>query len=290
MERIAFGIYLLVLVISPLLFGAVHAYAYSLVFTMILAASLLLAVHNIRRDRKTGRFYFQYPQTGLNFLFFSLFVFLILQILPLPTFLIGFLSPRVLEVKSGVAVLTCKGQTFALAPYVYPVRMSLMRWTVYGLFFIGLSQVLNSRRRIEILCFCILAIACFISVYGIYQAYAGDHSIWWFVGYGRDVRGTYINRNHFAGLMAMALMLAAAYASSLRSSFFLKKNESSSPMGNREKLLSSEQSYSKRTLIIFCGVIIGLGLVLSASRGGIISAAFGLLLMGLLFVYRESQR
>ena len=290
MERVAFGIYLLVLIISPLQFGAVHAYAYSLVFTMILTASLLLAVHNIRRDSRTGRFYFQYPQTGLNFLFFSFFVFLILQILPLPTFLVGFLSPRVLEVKSGVTALTGKGQTFAMAPYVYPVRMSLMRWTVYGLFFIGLSQVLNSRRRIEILCFCILATACFISVYGIYQAYAGDHSIWWFVGYGRDVRGTYINRNHFAGMMAMALMLAAAYASSHRSSFFLKKNESSSPMGNREKLLSSEQSYSKRTLIIFCGVVIGLGLVLSASRGGIISAAFGLLLMGLLFVYRESQR
>ena len=293
MERIAFGIYLLVLGISPLLFGAVHAYAYSLVFFMILTASLLLAVHNIRRDNKTGRFYFQYPKTGLNFLFFSLLVFLILQALPLPTFLVGFISPKVLEVKAGVAELTGKGQSFALAPYIYPVRMSLIRWTAYGLFFIGLSQVLNSRRRIDILCFCILATACFTSVYGIYQAYAGDHSIWWFVGYGRDVRGTYINRNHFAGLMAMALMLAAAYASSQRSSFILRNKESSSSsmgMGNRERLLSAEQAYSKGTLIIFCGVIIGLGLVLSASRGGIISAAFGLLLMGLLFVYRESQR
>ena len=291
MERLAFGIYILVLVISPMLFGAVHVYAYSLLFLLILAASLLLAVHNIQRDFKTGRFYFQYPKTGLNFLFFSLFAFLILQILPQPSFLVGLISPQVLDLKAGVAGLTGKGQSFALAPYIYPVRMSLIRWTVYSLFFIGLSQVLNSRRRIEILCFCILITAGFISVYGIYQAYAGDNTIWWFAGYGRDVRGTYINRNHFAGLMAMALMLAAAYASSLRSSFFHKDDDTSpGTRGKRETLLSSEQAYSKRALIIFCGVIIGLGLVLSASRGGIISAAFGLLLMGILFVYRKSQR
>src|SRR5210317_1097404 len=110
-----------------------------------------------------------------------------------------------------------------LAPYIYPVRMSLLRWTAYGLFFLGLSQVLNSRKRIEILCFCILITASFASVYGIYQAYAGDNRIWWFSGYGDDVRGTYINRNHFAGLMAMALMLATGFASSLTGWFFKRK-------------------------------------------------------------------
>jgi O-antigen ligase len=159
------------------------------------------------------------------------------------------------------------------------------------LFFVGLSQVLNSRWRIELLCFCILITASFISVYGIYEAYAGDNLIWWFSGYGGDVRGTYVNRNHFGGLMAMALMLATTYASSLRSSFFHKNNDFSANAGKkRVSSLSTEQVYSKQALIIFCGVIIGLGLVLSGSRGGIISAALGLLLLGILYVYRENQR
>ena len=212
MERIAFGIYLLVVVISPLLFGAVHAYAYSLVYFLILSASLLLVVHNINRDSKTGSLYFQYPKTGLNFLFFSVFIFLILQVLEQPSFLVNFLSPQAFDVQAQAAGLTGKKESMALAPYIYPVRMSLLRWTVYGLFFLGLSQVLNTRKRIEILCFIILITAVFISVYGIYQAYAGDDRIWWFSGYGHDVRGTFINRNHFAGMMAMALMLATAYA------------------------------------------------------------------------------
>ena len=221
MERLAFIIYLAVLIISPLLFGAVHVYAYSLCFLLVLTASILLVVHNIRTDHGTDSLYFQYPKTGLNVLFYMVLAFLVFQVLPQPSFIIGLLSPQALEVKVKVFEVTGQQQTFALAPYIYPVRMSLLRWTVYGLFFLGLSQVLNSRKRIEILCFCILVIASFVSVYGIYQAYAGDNLIWWFSGYGQDVRGTYINRNHFAGFMAMALMLATGFASSL-TGWFLK--------------------------------------------------------------------
>jgi O-antigen ligase len=291
MEKIAFAIYLAVLIISPLLFGAVHAYAYSLVFLLVLTASLLLVVHNIRKDNKTGSYYFQYPETGLNVLFYVVLAFLILQVLPLPSFLVGLLSPQALDVQTRAVELTGKNESLALAPYIYPVRMSLLRWTVYGLFFVGLSQVLNSRKRIEILCFCILVLASFISVYGIFQAYAGDHRIWWFSGYGQDVRGTYINRNHFAGLMAMALMLATAFASSLRGRNFQRNGSPSDDARSKIlEFLSFEQIYSKRLLILFCGVIIGLGLVLSASRGGIISAALGLLILGIFYVSRKNQR
>lgn len=291
MEKIAFGIYLLVVTISPLLFGAVHSYAYSLCFLLILSASLLLVVRNIRKDYKTNSLYFQYPQTGLNVLFYIVLAFLLLQVLPQFSIIVGLLSPQALDVKAKAFEVTGQQQSLALAPYIYPVRMSLLRWTAYGLFFLGLSQVLNSRKRIEILCFCILITASFASVYGIYQAYAGDNRIWWFSGYGDDVRGTYINRNHFAGLMAMALMLATGFASSLTGWFFKRKGVASDTIkGKILRLLSFEKIYSKRALIVFCGVIIGLGLVLSASRGGIISAALGLLLLGLFYVAQESQR
>ena len=291
MEKIAFGIYLAVLVISPLLFGAVHVYAYSLCFLLVLSASILLFVHNIRKDYRADCLYFQYPETGFNVLFYMVLAFLFFQVLPQPSFLIDLLSPQALDVKVKAFEVTGQQQSFALAPYIYPVRMSLLRWTVYGLFFLGLSQVLHSRKRIEILCFCILITASFISVYGIYQAYAGDNRIWWFSGYGQDVRGTYINRNHFAGLMAMALMLATGFASSLTGWFFKRKGVASDNLrGKILRLLSFEKIYSKRALIVFCGVIIGLGLVLSASRGGIISAALGLLLLGLFYLAHENQR
>jgi hypothetical protein len=43
-------------------------------------------------------------------------------------------------------------------------------------------------------------------------------------------------------------------------------------------------------LILFSGVVIGIGLIFSASRGGLISAAGGLLCMSLLFILRKNSR
>jgi hypothetical protein len=291
MERVAFLLYLLVLIISPLLFGAVHVYAYSFIFLAILVASLLLLVHNIRKDYRTNSSYFQYPVSHLNPLLYLVLAFLVLQVIPLPAFVVGLLSPEAKETVSQSAIFTEKKPFVSLASYVYPVRMSVVRWTVYAMFFLGLTQVINSRKRVAIACWCILATACFISIYGIYQAYAGEQKIWWFAGLGSDVRGTYINRNHFAGLMTMGLMLATGYASSLIND--LHRSSSTLTQTTRDKILSLlrlEQDISKRTLVVFCGVIVGLGLVLSASRGGIISAALGLLVLGTFYVTRQNQK
>ena len=291
MERVAFSIYLVVLTISPLLFGTVHVYAYSLVSCLVLIAGLLLFVHNIRRDYRKDSIYFQYPVTRLNTLFYLVLGFLFLQVLPLPSFIISLLSPEAAGIKNNPFLLSGNSAFISFAPYLYPVRMSLIRWTIYGLFFLGLAQVLNTRKRLEITCWTILVTATFVSLYGIYQTYVGDNRIWWFAGFGGDVRGTYINRNHFAGYMAMALMLAIGFASSLINNFSRRKDPAQQNTRVRIlRLLSLEQSHSKRLLVLFCGVMIGLGLVLSASRGGIVSAALGLLVMGLFYVTRQSQK
>jgi hypothetical protein len=268
----------------------VHVYAYSFVFSLVLIASLLLLVHNIRKDYRSNSSYFQYPVTRLNLLFYLVLVFLFLQVIPLPSFIVGLLSPAAREVKNNSLFLSDNSAFVTFAPYLYPVRMSLIRWTIYGLFFLGLAQVLNTRKRLEITCWAILITAAFISLYGIYQTYVGDNRIWWFTGHGGDVRGTYINRNHFAGFMAMGLMLAVCYASSLINNFIRTDSLPQNTRGRILRFLSLEQSHSKRLLVIFSGVIIGLGLVLSASRGGIISAALGLLVLGLLYLTRQSQK
>ena len=137
MERVAFSIYLITLVISPLLFGAVHAYAYSFVFTATLAGGLLLLVHNIRKDYRTGTSYFQYPVTRLNLLFYLVLGFLVLQVIPLPSFFVGLLSPEARYVKNQAAFLTDKSVFMSFAPYLYPVRMSIRMMLMNRQFLIG---------------------------------------------------------------------------------------------------------------------------------------------------------
>ena len=304
MNRAALIIYVIIVVLSPLLFGAVHTYAYTVMTVGVLTGALLLVIQNIRKDPKSGAYQFQLPGTSLNITYFILIAFLIFQIIPLPDFLATFLSPEAHVVGkkalSASGTLLSEGHArdwFSLSPYYYPVRMSLIRFMVYGLFFLGLTQILNSQKRIEITIFLVLITACFEALYGLAETYSGSGHIWWFsksiYQSERDVTGTYINRNHFGGLMEMCLLLAAAYAGALSGKEKKTKiipDHKTSLRVRLSRYLSWEQRFNKRTLIVFSGAVMGIGLVFSASRGGMIATAVALLCMSLFFIFRKDHR
>jgi O-antigen ligase len=297
-ERIAFTLYLIVLVLSPLLFGAVHTYAYTIAFLGVLIGGLLLLIGGVGRDVKTGVYVVRIPDTHLCVAFIAMVAYLVFQGLPLPDSLVGVLSPesKVMGAKSLPASIsdTPSGRWFTLTPYWYPVRMSIIRFAAYGFLFLGLTQVLNSRKRIELIVSLILIVACFEALYGLAQTFTGSAHIWWFTKADlQSVSGTYINRNHFAGLMELCLVAAASYAAALSDH---RRPQEATP-GHRASLrarisryLSGEQRFNKKVLIVFAGAIIGLGLVFSGSRGGIISAAGAMLCMSLFLVCRRHHR
>jgi len=302
LERVAFGIYLFVLCTGPLFFGGVGYYAYTFITLGILAGSLLLLAGNVTKDRKTGSYQFRFLSTPLNIPFLVLLLFLIFQILPLPPSLLKFLSPEawVLGEKSLPASLVASssepiGPWFSLAPYIHPVRMSIVRLTVYGLFFVGLAQMLSSTKRIRTAIVCILLLGSFEALYGMIQTFSGNEHIWWVkkLFYRGDVTGTYVNRNHFAGLMEIIIMLATLYIGALAE----RRKKTPSPFARRSplrakfaKLLKGEAGFNKRVLVLFAAVVMGLGLLFSASRGAMLGAAGGLLCMGLLFMFRKGHR
>ncbi len=302
MNKAAFIIYLICLNLSPLLFGSVHTYAYTVISLGMLSATLLLMTKNVTKNPKNHAYRFQCPSTSLTFLFVSLLIFLIFQIIPLPAFIVEFLSPQVKIVgekslPASIAVIQdSQGKDgLALSPYYYPVRMSIMRLAIYGLFFLSLTQLLNSQKRIELAVFLILIIGSFEAMYGLIQTYSGSGYIWWYKkGTNlRDLTGTYINRNHFAGFMGMGLLLAASYAAAIAPRG--KKDKTLYTYGGSvrhkvSRFISGQHRFNKRSLILFAGVVMGIGLIFSASRGGMIAAGGGMLCMGLLFVSRKDHR
>jgi O-antigen ligase len=303
MEKVAYILYLTMLVVAVLLFGAVHTFAYTFVFLGILTGSLLLVATNIKKSSSPEKkYYFRWVMAGMTPLFFLFLALLLLQMTPLPDWLLLNLSPESKAVWNHslpAASSPSQGATqdiwFTLAPYVYPVRMSLVRWICYFLFFIGLVQTLNSRRRIETAVILILVLGCFEVLYGIVQTFSGMDKIWWYnAGHdARSVHGTYLNRNHFAGFMEMGIVLAVMYAGAFVGGLRKKSSQAVRKYDLKAKILkffSGERAYTKRFLIIFAGVIMGTGLILSASRGGIIASAVALLVMGLLLFSRKKQR
>jgi O-antigen ligase len=300
LEKTVFAIYLTILVVSPLLFGAVHTYAYCLISLGVLSGSVVLLIGNLSRNPVSGVRELRFPRTGPDLLFGLILIFLCISIIPLPSFVVAYVAPESYEIGRQSGTLWAM-----LAPYSHPVRLSMMRWTVYGLFYFGLTQLLNSRRRIEIVVIILIITGSFEALYGIMQTYSGSEHIWWFkkVFYRRNVTGTYINRNHFAGYMEMMIILAVCYTASLasrsrRHPCVKRKRIRRNQISRLKKrladflaaYLASEQKFNKRALILFAGVLMGVGLILSASRAGLAATAGALLCVSLFFVLRRSLR
>ena len=52
MQRAAFTIYLIILILSILLFGAMHTYVYTLMALGVLTATVLVLIKNIRKNHR----------------------------------------------------------------------------------------------------------------------------------------------------------------------------------------------------------------------------------------------
>lgn len=301
MERTALAIYLTVMVLAVIFFGAVHTYAYTAVFLGILVATTLVLVASVDRDPGRGKLRIRLLKTGLNPLFLLLLIYLIFQAVPLPESIARFISPgavavgqKSLPASAAVAAGGSVGGWFNLAAYGYPVRQSIIRWIAYGLFFWGFTQTLNSRKRIELAIFVILITGAFEALYGFIESFSGSWHILWFKRYTKEISGTYINRNHFAGLMEMSLLLMAGFAAALTAARGRKMprafgGESRWKAKLAETVLGEQQLF-KRTFIVFSGAVMGMGLIFSGSKGGMIAVSAGMLVMGFSFLVWKNQR
>lgn len=301
MEATAFYILMSVLVWSPLSFGAVPVAAHGLMSLGVFVATLLLLLTNVGKDR-TGTWKIRYPVTSMSLLFLLLLFYLLFLLVPLPEPVLKFLSPEawVVAQKSFPASQAVMEQGpirswSSITGYSHPVQVSLILWVTYGLFFFGFSMVLNTKKRIEAAIMIILILGCFEAIYGMVQTYSADHKIWWHqkMIHMADVTGTYVNRNHFAGLMEMITIIAVLYAAALS-----ERRKKPSASFNRKihlrarlsELFSGEQRFNKIAFVLFAGVVTGIGLIFSGSRGGMIAIAAGLLAIALFFLLSRGHR
>lgn len=290
LEGAGFAMLLAAPVTAVVLFGAAYPYAYSLVFLLVLTAGVLGLPGLVVRG-EDGRHRVRLPATPLTPLFLLMGGFLVFQMTPLPAGVLRILSPESLILSTnGYGAETAgaggaaEGAWAAVAPYRFPVRQSLVRWTVYGLFFFLLVAKLNSHRRIVTAVRVLLVTALAVMVYGFLETYSGHkHVLWvpyealWHVG------GTYFNRNPFGGLMTMTLMLALGYGFAAGSSTGARRRVF--PFGGvwrslGTRILSLESGFRRSGIIFFAAVLLALGLMFSASRGAMISAAVALPFLG----------
>ncbi len=253
----------------PVYFAAVQAWIWPFYAAAMLPAYILFRWQSRLNTPKTSRLWIL-----LGGIFF---VWTLLQSVPLPAELIEKLSPFRYRALSDGAALT--GIDFNPSSLSYNRFTSLGWWILLlsiAMFFIVLRNTLNDSRRLRLVLRIVLILAAFEAFYGIIQALVPSVGVIWedTIGLG-NARGTYINRNHFAGFIEMVFPLCLGYTLSLGDWSGQKKK------GGIKAMLSSDRSSPP----LLFGVILVMMLVavlFSRSRAGILGIGLGFLIFALL--------
>jgi O-antigen ligase len=155
---------------------------------------------------------------------------------------------------------------FGLSVYPYATKIELLKWGTYLLLFFLTVELFRTAEELKRLVWFLVSLGFFVSLLGIIQHFTFNGKLYWFRVLHQDGApfGPFVNYNHFAGFVELIapLGLAMLFCGAVR----------------RDKL----------PLLSLLTIVPISALVLSASRGGIITFLFEAALLG--FLVRVPKR
>lgn len=172
----------------------------------------------------------------------------------------------------------------SIAPYATRNELLILLTCFIAFYAARLLGADRARRRRLILSF--VVIGTLDAFYGLIQYLSGSQRIFGYVKrYDlEEVTGTYINRNHFAGLMEIVLPFAVALV--LQEYGKLRGNLRGHTRRKRLQALLNDNVY-RLALPVFVAAVLFLALVFSRSRMGILCSGCSLAFMFVLFQLRQ---
>jgi len=210
----------------------------------------------------------------------ALFAFLtVLQTVSLPTGVVEIFSP--LRPAFFVPPLSPpEVMPLSLAPH--SGRVDMLKWVPMALAYLLGVYAIRTVRQAGAVFWTVLGLGLFQAAYGILQSFGGTEQVWNWAKTGQHgfVTGTYISRNELAFFLELAALMALGAAMG---------EQARSPRPSGWQGLLSE-AFWRPILPGFMGVILAVTLLLTGSRGGILSCGVGLLCMALLFASKRTMR
>ena len=300
---IKFGLIFL-MIYCPLAFGAVHIFSFtlmeigvllllfSLFLKMILNSQQVLAEEAIEGRE---RICLSIERTPLNYLGLLFLLIILLHLIPLPWQLVEIIAPSTFKVYSKTFEEIPPFISLSLYPYASKIGLFKVL-TYFGIFFLVINWA-DSKRRIRGIIYTFIFVGTFEAIYGIFNYLTGSSDIWWFKGIrnGTMATGTYINRNHYVGLLEIIIPVSFGFLISLIGSGRRKHQKIIDPQikSIRKFLPSLELSdpdLNKKILNIFLVAMMILGLILSGSRGGIICLIISFIFMNSLLFFQKRYK
>lgn len=210
--------------LAPLAVGCVHIVAYSameLLIFLLLSLNLWVDGWSARHGKEWIR---EYRQRTV-FLAIPFFVFLaigLLQMIPLPSAFVEKVSPNTTALYAylGDFDAATDATWTPLSISLSATSSGLLKWMAcIAAFFLAAMPPRghgSEPRRTGGFLAVFFFVGVFEAVYGLSLYSSGSHRLLWFatVRETNCVTGTYVNRNHFAGLMNMCIPISAALLAS----------------------------------------------------------------------------
>jgi tetratricopeptide (TPR) repeat protein/O-antigen ligase len=255
-------IYLLVF-FTPLAIGTAHLWSVAIMLAVALFAYSATVLKRARRLRSVLLF-----PMGVALL--AVCGLTLLQLIPLPPFLIRVLNPGAADLFDHVLAgtgLWGEGNWRALSLAPPATAVELVKFLAYALAFLVVVNYFNDRHRARRLmkavawCGFTVALVGFFSKLFVAKAIFGVHP----VAQGTFFFSTFVNPNHLAGFLGLCSPVALGLALSAR-------------------------DRQDRALYGFMGVIAGVGVFMSLSRGGIVAFCAGCVFLFIFAATRRSRK
>ncbi len=262
-------------------FGAVYSWGYG-------ALGIAIAACALWTMRQTG-----IGKPGVTFLCLALLILTCgAQVVSLPRETLERLSPATAQFLKSVDVAYASGLLGGHAVSVDPTRT--LRALAFILLFsawvwVCASLAHHTAAFTRSLVRNVVALGVVVAVIGLAQSATFNGKLLWFwepMFYSTNAFGPFVNRNHFAGWMLLALMLSLGYLFGR----FITQTTSNTPTWRDRMLWLGSADGTTVMLTGIAVVVMGCALVWTMSRSGIAAAGVGASILSAAAVYRSKRR
>jgi len=269
---------------SPLAFGSVEPWAYSIIEITVIFLSLIWLIKIWMKSSVKNRhanpstFGLDYLKTPLNLPILIFIGFILLQLIPLPEPILKAVSPHTHEIymESQNAINQISNEQLSpqakigsrsLSLNPYTTKNELYKIIAYALLFFLIINNINSFKKIRRMLAYIVIFAFSLSLFAIIQKLTWNGKIYWFreLRYGGGPFGPYVNHNHYAGYMEMVIPLAIGL-------IFLNKD------------------FNKKLMLGFMTIVMAGTVFMSNSRAGMVSLICSLVFLLLMLSFTKNPK
>jgi len=295
-DRLIFRGIVALLIFSPLAFGSVHVWAYCLMEVAVFSLLILFFTDRLLLSKSPA---LTWVRTPVNLWLILLLLLIGFQMLPLPSSWIAFVSPRTFADKRLLSEMISPSHApgwMCLTYYRHASLMEFLKMAAYaGMFFLVLNTV-RTKQQTRVLMYVLIGLGIFEAMYALAQIFSETPRVWWWksrAGTGGFASGTFIGSNHFAFYMEMMLGLSFGLVIAHRGR---QKRLTPGLSGFRVLVqrvvawFSPESDQTRQILFSFVTILMGVAILLSASRGGILSAGMAIFLVSILLFTKSRCR